>query len=229
MKTPIKKLSSSKLFYNKWPYKVECFVAGSNRIVRNSPDAVEDWCETGNGLWMSKYENNSINKLDLLEFCKKAKSFLKRDDIRIRVEGGHFNLFCLDQVVLDEIDNALSKWIRVIYGPTSKEELDFILSNGHKKRLCEVLPKSKYKFKLYFKTGFPEDKRRSFVSWAKNYGDKIEFSNGSELWLLGTKKYKQDPFMYVEDEKMLSMTGMYLSGYVKKVEEFIERNTVLVA
>jgi hypothetical protein len=31
--------------------------------------------------------------------------------------------------------------------------------------------------------------------------------------------------MYVEDDKMLSMAGMYLSGYVKKVEEFILRET----
>jgi hypothetical protein len=35
--------------------------------------------------------------------------------------------------------------------------------------------------------------------------------------------------MYVEDEKMLSMTGMYLSGYVKKVEEFILRENALTA
>jgi hypothetical protein len=33
--------------------------------------------------------------------------------------------------------------------------------------------------------------------------------------------------MYVDDDKMLSMTGMYLSGYVKKVEEFIPRDSVL--
>jgi hypothetical protein len=32
--------------------------------------------------------------------------------------------------------------------------------------------------------------------------------------------------MYVEDAKMLSMVGMHLSGYIKKVEEFILREDV---
>jgi hypothetical protein len=133
----------------------------------------------------------------------------------------------MDVNVLEEIDNALFPWIRTVSGPTTAEELAFLLSNGHKKILRDTLPKEKYKYRVYFKSKFPIDKRSSFVVWADTYGEKIEISETSKLWLLGSRQYAQDPFMYVEDDKMLSMVGLYLSGYVSKVEEFILRESAL--
>jgi uncharacterized protein YjaZ len=100
-----------------------------------------------------------------------------------------------------------------------------MLSNGHKKILRDVFPKEKYKYRVYFKSRFPADKRATFVTWADKYGDKLDISETSRRWLVSTRHYAQDPFMYVEDDKMLSMVGIYLSGYIKKVEEFILRET----
>jgi hypothetical protein len=65
--------------------------------------------------------------------------------------------------------------------------------------------------------------------WANKYDGKIEISDSSYNWLRGSKWYVQDPFMYVEDDKMLSMAGLFLSGHIKKVEEFILRENALVA
>ena len=230
MKTQIQKLKSSKLFYNKWPYKVECIQQGASRIVHNGPAVCKEWCNTGKGLQFSHYGNKITDKVQYLRFIEAVEPFLDRkEEIQIRVEGSHFNLFCKDVAILEKIDNELSIWSRSIRGPTTPEELEFLLNNGHKKILCDTLPYGKYKYRLYFKSKFPADKRSAFVGWADKYGDKLEISETSRRWLVSIRHYAQDPFMYVEDDKMLSLTGMYLSGYVKKVEEFIERNSVLAA
>ena len=230
MKTQIKKLKSSKLFYNKWPYKVECIQSGASKIIHSGVDLCKEWCQTGKGLSFNRYSQGVADKDQYLRFIKSVEGFIDRtDEIQIRVEGSHFNLFCKDPSILEEIDNSLHEWVRAIRGPTSQEELEFLLSNGHKKILCDALPYEKYKYRVYFKSKFPATNRSAFVSWADKYGDKLLVSGTSRRWLNGERHYAQDPFMYVEDDKMLSMAGMYLSGYVKKVEEFIERNSVLAA
>ena len=228
MKTQILKLKSSKLFYNKWPYKVECIQQGASRIVHSGPAICKEWCSTGKGLSFSHYSNKITDKAQYLRFIEAVEPFLNRkEEIQIRVEGSHFNLFCKDPVILEEIDNNVFEWVRDIRGPTSQEELEFLLSNGHKKILCDALPYDKYKYRVFFKSRFPAPNRSAFVTWSDKYGDKLLVSDTSRRWLNGERHYAQDPFMYVENDKMLSMAGIYLSGYVKKVEEFIPRSTVL--
>jgi hypothetical protein len=229
MKTQIQKLKSSKLFYNKWPYKVECIQQGASRVVHAGVDRCKEWCISGKGLAFGHY-NTKPDPKEFLVFVNAVEPFLDRkEDIQIRVEGVHFNLFCKDPAILEEIDNAVSQWVIRIVGPTTLDELKFMLSNGHKKILRDELPKAKYKYRVFFKNSFSEDKRAAFLIWANKYDGKIDVSESSYDWLKGTKRYVQDPFMYVEDDKMLSMAGLYLSGYVRKVEEFILRENVLVA
>jgi hypothetical protein len=227
MITQIQKLKSSKLFYNKWPYKVECRQLGASRVVHSGIDVVREWCTTGKGMFISSTESSRLDKTVFLEFANLVVPYIGNPNVKVRVEGSHFNLFCVDKAVLETIDSDLHKWISKISGPTTDEELAFLLNNGHKKILRDVLPKEKYKYRIYFKTKFPSDKRLSFITWADKYGDKLDISGTSKQWLLGRRHYAQDPFMYVEDDKMLSMAGMYLSGYVKKVEEFILRKNAL--
>lgn len=229
MKTPIQKLKSSKLFFNKWPYKVECRQLGASRVIHCGITFCKEWCLTGKGMQFGHY-NKPPDKDVFLEFVNAIEPFLSRkEEVQIRVENSHFNLFCKDPVVLEEIDNAVSKWIQKISGPTTQEELEFLLSNGHKKILCDTLPKDMYKYRVFFKSRFPADKRSAFAVWVDKYGDSVLVSGTSRRWLISQRHYAQDPFMYVVDDKMLSMVGLYLSGYVKKTEEFILRENVLVA
>jgi hypothetical protein len=203
---------------------------GSSKVVRAGPDAVQQWCETGKGLVMGSLDRTNIDKQSLLSFTNAVRPFLDRNDtIQIRVEGSHFNLFCMDLAVLEEIDNNLFPWIRKISGPTTDKELEFLLSNGHKKILCDNLPLNEFKYRIYFKEKFPVDKRFTFISWYKNYPDDLLLSTTSHSWMTGVRQYTQNPFMYVKDDKMLGMVGLYLGGYVRKVEEFILRENALTA
>jgi hypothetical protein len=226
----IKKLKSSKLFFNKWPYKVECIQAGASRVVHSGVGLCRQWCETGKGIRFNPYDTRILDAKKFLSFIDAVETFLDRkEDIQIRVENSHFNLFCKDPNVLEEINDALDQWIRKISGPTTQEELEFLLSNGHKKILCDTYPKDMYRYRVFFKSKFSPDKRSAFLTWADKHGNSIVISETSRRWLMSQRYYAQDPFMYVIDDKTLSMVGLYLSGYVKKTEEFILRENALVA
>lgn len=226
----IQKLKSSKLFFNKWPYKVECIQPGASRVIHSGVGLCRQWCETGKGMRFGTYDGRITDADKFLKFVNAVEPFLDRkEEVQIRVENSHFNLFCKDPSVLEEIDDAVSHWVRKISGPTTQEELEFLLSNGHKKILCDTYPKEMYKYRVFFKSKFPADKRSAFLTWADKYGNSILISETSRRWLMSQRQYAQDPFMYVIDDKMLSMVGLYLSGYVKKTEEFILRENALVA
>ena len=130
-------------------------------------------------------------------------------------------------VVLNDVLDIKHK--SMVWWEDVQEELEFLLSNGHKKILCDTYPKDMYKYRVFFKNKFSPDKRSAFLIWANNYGNKLLISETSRRWLMSQRYYAQDPFMYVIDDKMMSMVGLYLSGYVKKTEEFILRENVLVA
>lgn len=227
MKHQIKQSKSSKLFYNKWPYKVECNVYGSSRIIRHGIGLVVEYCTSGTGIRMHSSESVKINKSELLEFLEAVTPFINNPGIQIRSEGSHFNLFCKDMQLLEEMDTKLDKWIKQVHGPTTQEEYNFMLDNGYKKILRDVLPKEKYQYRVYFKQRFPRDKRIEFLEWSKKHSDKIVTTKSSELWLaMGYPWSTCNPYIYVLDDKMLSMVGMYLSGHVQKVEQFILRSSV---
>jgi len=230
MITPIQKLKSSKLFFNKWPYKVECVQAGASRVIYSGVGLCKQWCETGKGIRFGSYDLKTTDADKFLKFVNSVEPFLDRkEEVQIRVESSHFNLFCKDINVLEEIDDALDQWIRKISGPTTQEELEFLLSNGHKKILCDTYPKDMYKYRVFFKNKFSLDKRLAFLTWADKYGNKLIISGNSRKWLSGKSYWVDNSFMYVIDDKMMSMLGLYLSGYIKKIEEFILRENVLMA
>lgn len=199
MKTQIQKLKSSKLFYKKWLYKVECSLPSSNKI----------------GI-----RKNIVNTVS---------PYINNKQLQIRNEGSHLNIFCSDYAILETIDLIFYQYIRKISGPTSQEEADYLLENGPKKILCDKLPKDNFKYRIYFKYKWDEDKRINFYQWSENNKDKIIVSPTSQLWLSGKRKWAQDPFAYVKDDRSLSMIGLQLTGYVKRVEQFVERKQALVA
>jgi len=223
----IQKLKSSKLFYNKWPYKISCRIHGGSKISIFGLDATRRWCNY-TAKTRLPYEKD-INKSDLLAFLEAVTPFIKNENVQIRVKSHNFNLFCKDPSILKEIDDRLHKWILQIEGPTTQEEYDFLLENGYKKILVDNLPKDRYQYRIYFKPSYSLENRFNFLTWTKNYGDKINISTCTRRWFEGGKPWMQDPFMYVIDTQMLSMIGLFASGSVKKIEEFIPRNTILKA
>ena len=166
----------------------------------------------------------------MLEFTNGLEPFLKlKDQLQTRVEGRHYNIFCKDRVLLENIYNAVAPWVQRVSGPTTKEELDYMLDNGHRKILRDVLPKDGYKYKVYFRESWPMEGRVEFANWSAKFPNTINISQSSLKWLECRQKWLYNPFMYVKDEKTLTMVGLFTSGNVKRVEEFILRENLVTA
>lgn len=222
----IKRLKTNKLFFNKWPYKVACTVSGASNVARLGIDRAEKWCK---GEWSSPFNSsrmNVSNKQDLLKFINSIKSLLPfEDNIQIRAEGAHFNMFFKDPAILKKIERKLAPWIESISEPSSPEEYEFLMSNNSKKIICDEIPKSKYIYKVYLKESVKSDTREQFLNWSKKYGkDVIEISPTTLQWLSGDKFFKQDPFFYVNNASMMTMVRIFLGDNVRRVYEYVPRN-----
>lgn len=222
----IKRLKVSKLFYNKWPYKVECIIPGANYITAYDPDYVIRWCK-GEVSSLGYRNTKHVNKEDLEKFTGLAKKYLKKkEDIRVRTEGGHFNLFFMDSKFLDKIVKDLEPWVYQITEPASKEELEFLIENENKKILCDAIPHEKYTYKVVLRT-LSANAKEQFYQWSKNYTeDQIKISGQTKKWLAGEYGYKQDPFFYIADPSMLTMTRLFLGDGIRRVYEYVPRNAL---
>ena len=230
----IQKLNSSKLFYNKWPYKIECYIIGASRLKWLGVESTKDFCQgkPTPTLW-SWQSNDRLSKTDkdsLLSFATGLEPFLDlKEQLQVRVEGRRYNIYCKDPVLLEQIYNAVTPWVQIVSGPTTDEELSYMLDNGHRKILRDVLPKDIYQYRIYFKESWKIEDRIKFLAWVIKNPNIVDISKGSKEWLAGGKRWVYNPFIYVKDAHTLTMVGLHSSGNVKRVEEFILRENLVTA
>ena len=227
----IQKLQSSKLFYNKWPYKIECYISGASRLKWLGAEITKDFCLSKPTptlwSWQSNDKLSNDDKVALLEFTYGIEPFIElKDQLQIRVEGRRYNIFCRDRVLLENIYNAVKPWVQRVSGPTTEEELNYMLDNGHKKILRDVLPKDGYKYRVYFRESWSIESKIEFAKWSAKFPNTINIGQSSKKWLESGQRWVYNPFMYVKDEKTLTMVGLFASGNVKRVEEFILRSSI---
>lgn len=217
--------TTERLFYNKWPIKVECRIHGASFLNRNGIDLTIRTC---NGeKTMFDLDRKNIDKIDLKKFAKIVKPILETGNVQVRTEGKHYNIFLSDRDLFAKIKKDLYPWITHITSPSTDEEFNFLMNNGHKKVLCAELPHKKFRYRVYLKERTSRETRGKFLKWAENYKDKsIKISKTTEVWLNGGKFYIQNPFFYVENEKMLSMMLLFLDGNHRKVQEFILKSSI---
>jgi hypothetical protein len=223
MSRPKQKIN--KLYYGKWPFKIECVLTRSSLIIRLGPKGTRHWATHDTNTWV---KSSKDEKECVLEFLDVVEPYLDKE-IQVRTEGNHFNIFCKDRELKDAIVKDVKKWLRAVEGPDSDEELEFMLASGRKKVVCSNLPYGKYRYKINFRTNMPIDARPKFLEWIKKYGDSVSVAEATTRWLSGRNPYIQAPFMYVHDEKTLAMCGLFLGDNVRIVEEFILRENLIVA
>lgn len=210
-------LKTSKLFYGKWPYKVECRQYDASRM--------HYWTKLLSPKQIDILIKTKSSSQSLINFYNKVKPFYD-EDVQIRVEGSRFNIFLKDKDLLDRICKELNVWIFQVTGPASDEELAYMTANGHKKRVCEKYPSEKYKYRVHLRQNMAHDTRKKFYDWLTKYGDQVRIINSTERWLTGKSFYCQTPYFYVNDSSLLSMIGMFLGNDLRSVEEFILRSSI---
>lgn len=224
----IKKLKTSKLFWNKWPYKVCCHISGANKITIFGLDRALLWCDGKySSLWNSA-QRTPVDKDKLKKFILKSKDFiLDKDQVQVRAEGSRFNLFLKDKDLLKKMCDELSPWITSVYGPTSDEEYEYLMNSDRKKILCDALPWGSFKYKVFLKERMKSDPREAFLHWANRYSEEeISISFSTKRWLNSEVFYKQDPFFYIKDDSMLTMIRLFLGDNIRVIHEYVTRDTV---
>lgn len=217
-------LKTKKLFYNKWPFKIECRLKGSNYIARIGSQRFIEWLDDPNGFHFLDVKKGH-DAIALKKFATIFSQFEDKD-IQVRGEGYHFSVFVKDEALLKELETKLKSWVYSITRPESDQELEFLISNSAKKTLCDRLPHEKYRYKVTLKENTPLETRSKFVDWLGKYDDRVRVSNSSKLWLYGEKMWVQAPFFYVETDKHLSMVLLYLGNHIRKTEEFILKTSI---
>jgi hypothetical protein len=223
----MKYLKTNKLFYKKWPFKVECYLRGANRIKYNGIESVIGWCSgitspPRSGWW--DYDKN-IDKSELLKFAHQVKPYLDKD-LQIRTEGGRFNIFCKDPDLLENIIKDMSVWINTVYEPSGDDTYNFLVSNNGNKILCEEYPWDGYHYKVILRERMAESNKASFSNWINRYPGKIRIADSSLHWLNGKKRWMQDPFVYVKDSSTLTMVMLFLGNDCRKTHEYILRSSI---
>jgi hypothetical protein len=207
-------------------------VKGASRISNNELRIIRAYCKGNlddNAPHWSRTALNKEQKYDLLMFVDAVEPFLKlKDQLQTRIESSHFNIFCKDLVLLETIHNALEPWVYRVVGPTTEEERDFMLDNGYKKILRDRLPHGGYQYKVYFKSQWDTTDRQEFFKWATQRPDLFIIKLGTEKWLQGWR-WVYDPNIYVKDAKTMTVLGLKISGYVRRVDEYILRENLMTA
>lgn len=230
----LKVLETKKLFYRKYPYKVACLISGGHYITTYGTSfAISKAIE-----WERKYESNrwgktsysnSVKISELEEFCDRVRPFVEDENVQIRAEGRHFNLFCADKNTYAKIAQSLKTWVTEVTEPRTDKDLEYLLNNKSIKVLVDMLPYEKYKFKIVLKSTIKADQRQKLLNWISKYPDDIKVSGNTVTWLASQNKYVQDPFMYVSNDGIRTLVELYTGAYKSRTEEFVLRSTLYEA
>lgn len=221
--TPRKSVTS-KLFYQKWAYKIDCICPGSYMIKRQGVARTLAYCLEP----QDHYDpwRRHVDKKRLMLFLTDVEQFIDRKDLQIRTESGHFTIFCSDPALFKSLKLKLDHWIREIWEPGNEVERDFIVDNGSKKVLCNELPYSIYNYRVFLRNNISVNTKESFQKWQKNYIGKIGIPKGVQKWLISGQVWASSPYIYVSDSATLSMVGLFLGNSVLRVEQFIPRSSI---
>lgn len=208
---------TKKLFYGKWPYKIATWIKEGNTLRPLTPPNVSHYL---------KFDKNlSADERDkLIDFCNRYSKFYN-ENYKVRHEGSHVNFFIADKHLFNKIKSTMDIFITDTWEPENDTVLNALLDN---KKLVVVddLPHNRYTSKIILRK-MPHNKRENFVKLLKKYTvGQILMSSCTEDYLLGKRLYMQDPFIYIEDDKMLTMLALAADGYIKKTEKFVLKSSI---
>ena len=219
---------TKRLFYGKFPYKIECRQQEASRIRYNGADNIIAWCEGKKRMHPWWDDDKTLDRAALADFARAAKPFLAlpKEKIMIRVESSHFHFFCKNKSDYKKILRAMNPWVIQQTEPQDETKLQFLLDNGRKKVLCENLPHGSFRYRVYIKNTTPAKIAGNFYLWINKYPEKIKLPAQTANWLQTSKQIYNHPYFYILDEKMLSMALLYLGSYCHRIEEFILESSI---
>lgn len=208
-----KKLPTNKLFYGRWPYKVETMnsdVSVIRRLARHSihPSLHE------------RYNTNYHIKLwDMLVRVPQIPN------IKVRHEGPHVNFFTDSLDVLEEICTTMGELVTAVHAPLTESDLSTLTQN---KRLVVVtaLPHKTFTHRVTLKWNTPTPVRDSLMKWIENMpADSVKLTPRFKEFLYKSYAYA-NPFFYIKDEKATSMLALMVGNHIHAIEKFVLSSSI---
>lgn len=214
---------TKRLFYGKWPYKIETHIPGGSFLHRWGATEARKFCL---GISDTLYRPNfsEEDKIKLLSYID-AYLHVPKNDVQIRAEYHTLNYYAGDEGTYKTIKSILKKWVVCLTEPGSQEELEVLLNSKSKKVICNKLPYDKYRYKLTIKPSMPVAQREKFLEWLKQFPDSFHPTESTKKWLSGEHSYLPEPYIYIEDSKQITFVKLFLGNSSGRCEEFVVRDT----
>jgi hypothetical protein len=230
----MKLLPTEKLFYNKYPYKVECKVphAGCLGYDRHgfTYAILEKFKNKDSNIKVAMYPGiniTAVNNPQFKKFAKAVEQYVQQQrelDIKIRTEGKTFSLFCADEKIINDLVKRVPDYIDTIYRPKDNESLEFLLNNN-RKVLVNALPYEQYQYKITLRESIPSTDKERFWKWV-NGKEHYHISKQTIRFLSGQSWYVQNPFFYCKTQGDTSMAALFLGTNIKHIQEFVVTGTL---
>ena len=228
MKTPLQ-LKSNKLFYKKYPYKVETRCRNINYAWRLGKANLILYATSDlpfsdfQGRWNLVSHYRSMIDDDLLKkYLRKMLPYIENPNIKKRNEGSYISYFFEDKELFKEFQKAAKHWLCSVTEPENPEFFDKIASSRHNTKLCKELPFGKYRYKIVLRYNVDHTTKANFLSWINKYEGKVRPSPSTKNWLKAEKNvYIQDPYVYLADDSMLSLSGLFLGNGIRRIDEYV--------
>lgn len=220
----MKVYKTSRLFYGKYAYKVETKIKGANSFKWRPLEEIRNYCKgLPNSRTLSSRKYTDHDRAELLKYSYQVEPFLDTG-LQIRAEWDTLSFYIIDKAKFEEISTSLLPWIKSVTEPASEQEIQSLQEKSSLYYVNE-LPHSRYKYRIYLRYNMPTHSRLDFLSWLKNYNEKVKPSKGTVRWMSEGTPYFQDPFLYVEDKNTLLMVCLFLGKYARSTQEFAVRDT----
>lgn len=221
MKSSIRKLTTKKLFYNQYAFKVATLVKGGSQLRTWGADNVLLWEDHRQSYWY-KMTPQDLDKLK--EYIKKFIP-LMIDGVKVRYEGSHVNLFIKDRAHFELVVKELNPYVSATWEPENDNEMSVMLDNN-KRVIVNEYPHGCFTHKVILRH-LPEDRRKQLIEWIDKYPEgEFKVSKTTRMYLEGKRHWKQDPFILVKEPKMMTMMLLSLGSYIRRTEQFVLRSSI---
>lgn len=210
----MKKHTTSRLFYKKFPYKAR---------LKNDSHLKPDWITAAHLLSKDQLTNfttlvNGSKSIDLKDFFNQYN----RNDLRFRLEGS-LTIFFKDKKILEEIEDKFPNIVDEFWEPANEEAKEHMLSEVRvevKKKLTHDC-----RYKVYLRgriTDISVENCKSFVSLYKRHKDHFvvprSVRNDFEKPSWG---FYSLSYFYVKDSKYLLMAQMMIQPVIKETVKMV--------
>ena len=205
----------NKVFYGKYPYKINLFLVDTYMFRKGFPGEV-----LKNLLVKNKHEFEKS-----LKFYNFLESHIN-DDIKTRFECNSATIYVKNYDLYTTLFNELEfDFDFVVYGPANQSELDF-LSNDNNVIICNHLPFHRYRYKILFKE-IPPENRISIATWLSKYKDDlIRVPKGFMYYLNRPSICWGTHYIYAIDQNMATLVTLASAGSVKRIQKYSIRDEI---